>query len=134
LFDLMPVEPEVLGFSNRWYRYAVETAQPVDLGGGITIRLVSAVGFVATKLEAFADRGSGDILASHDLEDILTVVDGRAELAVELSAAPAEVREAVSRAFASMLADEDFANALPGLLAEPERAPVVVARMKEMIG
>lgn len=57
LLDLMPVEPEVLGFSNRWYPYAVETAEPTDLGTGITIRLVSAVGFVATKLEAFAGRG-----------------------------------------------------------------------------
>lgn len=37
LFDLMPVEPEVLGFSNRWYPYAVETAEPTDLGAGITI-------------------------------------------------------------------------------------------------
>ena len=27
LFDLMPVQPEVLGFSNRWYPYAVEAAE-----------------------------------------------------------------------------------------------------------
>jgi hypothetical protein len=136
LFDLMPVEPEVLGFTNRWYRYAIETAQAVDLDGGLTIRLVGAVAFVATKLEAFAapDRGAGDILGSHDLEDILTVVDGRAELATELAAAPADVREAVATAFASLLARPDFANVLPGLLAEPERAPVVLARMTSMVG
>lgn len=134
LFDLMPIDPEVLGFSNRWYPYAVETAQPVDLGAGLTIRLASAVAFVATKLEAFADRGAGDILGSHDLEDILTVVDGRAELGAELAAAPTEVRTAVAAAFSSLLADADFANALPGLLSEPERAPVVVTRMKDMIG
>ena len=30
IFDLMPVQPEVLGFSNRWYPYAVETAVPAD--------------------------------------------------------------------------------------------------------
>src|SRR5690606_41526429 len=53
LFHLMPVQPEVLGFSNRWYPYAVDTAIPVDLGDGVTVRLVSAVAFVATKLEAF---------------------------------------------------------------------------------
>lgn len=57
LFDLMPVQPDVLGFSNRWYPYAVETAVPVDLGNGVTIRLVAAVAFVATKLEAFAGQG-----------------------------------------------------------------------------
>ena len=32
LFDLMPVHADVLGFSNRWYPYAVETADTVDLG------------------------------------------------------------------------------------------------------
>jgi hypothetical protein len=31
---------------------------------------------VATKLEAFLKRGGGDYIASHDLEDIVTVVDG----------------------------------------------------------
>ena len=79
----MPVQPEVLGFSNRWYPYAVETAVPMDLGDGTTVRLVSAVAFVATKLEAFAGRGGGDFLGSHDLEDVLNIVDGREELAEE---------------------------------------------------
>lgn len=38
LFDLMPIDPRVLGFTNRWYRYAVDTAQPVALGEGLVIR------------------------------------------------------------------------------------------------
>jgi hypothetical protein len=132
LFDLMPVEPEVLGFSNRWYPHAVQTAVPVELGEGLTIRLVSAVAFVATKLEAFAGRGGGDFLGSHDLEDVLNIVDGREELAEELAAAPAELREAVGMAFAALLGNRDFANALPGLVAEPERASLVMNRMKAM--
>lgn len=132
LFDLMPVEPEVLGFSNRWYPYAVETAEPTDLGAGITIRLVSAVGFVATKLEAFAGRGGGDYLSSHDIEDVLNIVDGREELANELSTAPAEIRQAVGDAFSGLLSDRNFANVLPGMLAEPERAELVTQRIKVM--
>lgn len=132
LFDLMPVEPEVLGFSNRWYPYAVETAEPTDLGAGITIRLVSAVGFVATKLEAFAGRGSGDYLSSHDIEDVLNIVDGREELANELSTAPAEIQHAVGDAFSGLLSDPNFANVLPGMLAEPERAELVMQRIKAM--
>lgn len=133
LFDLMPVQPDVLGFSNRWYPYAVETAAPVDLGNGVTIRLVSAVAFVATKLEAFAGRGGGDFLSSHDLEDVLNIVDGREELASEMAAAPADVRQAVAAAFGPLLASPDFANVLPGLLAEPERVGVVLGRLKALI-
>lgn len=132
VFDLMPVLPEVLGFTNRWYAYAVQTAEPVDLGEGLTIRLVSAVAFVATKLEAFASRGGGDFMSSHDLEDVLNIVDGREELIQEMAAAPAELRQAVGAAFARLLANPDFANALPGLVAEPERAGLVLERLRAM--
>lgn len=132
LFDLMPVQPEVLGFSNRWYRYAVGTAMPAELAEGISIRVASAVAFVATKLEAFASRGAGDILSSHDLEDILNIVDGREQLAGELSHAPIELRDAVAAAFSALLAHPDFANALPGLIAEPERAALVEERLRAM--
>lgn len=132
LFDLMPVQPEVLGFSNRWYPYAVETAERVDLGEGVTIRLVSAAAFVATKLEAFASRGGGDFLSSHDLEDVLNIVDGREELADEVAAAPRELKEAVAAAFARLLAHADFANVLPGLIVEPERAGLLMARLRNL--
>ncbi len=132
LFDLMPVEPEVLGFSNRWYPYAIETAELRDLGSGITIWLASAVGFVATKLEAFAGRGGSDYLSSHDIEDVLNIVDGREELANELAAAPAEIRDAVGDAFGRLLSDPNFKNMLPGMLAEPERAELVLQRINVM--
>lgn len=132
LFDLMPVQPEVLGFSNTWYPYAVETAVLMDLGDGLTIRLVSAVAFVATKLEAFASRGGGDLLSSHDFEDVLNIVDGREELAEEMAAAPAELRQTVATAFARLLTNPNFANVLPGLVAEPERAGLVMERLRTL--
>lgn len=132
VFDLMPESPSVLGFANRWYPYAVATAQQVALGGDLSIRLATAVAFVATKLEAFASRGRGDVLASHDLEDVLNVVDGREELVRELADASAEVRHAVAQAFADLLARPGFLDVLPGLIAEPERAGVVAARLRAM--
>ena len=132
LFDLMPVQPEVLGFTNRWYPFAVETAEVVDLGAGCLVRLVSAVAFVATKLEAFSSRGGNDYMTSHDLEDVLNIVDGRQELVAELAGAPVELRNAVATAFTPLLKNAGFLNVLPGLLAEPERAGLVLARLNEM--
>lgn len=132
VFDLMPVQPEVLGFSNRWYPHAVETATPLDLGNGITIQLVSAVAFVATKLEAFAGRGGGDFLTSHDLEDVLNIIDGREELAAEMATAPLELQQAVAAAFRWLLAHPDFANVLPGLIADPDRAGLVTQRIRAL--
>ncbi|MCC4596011.1 hypothetical protein NRY95_16105 [Xanthomonas campestris pv. phormiicola] len=133
VFDLMPVDSEVLGFSNRWYAYAVETAQSVELDERLSIRMVTAVAFVATKLEAFATRGQGDFLSSHDLEDVLNVVDGRAELVEELAMAPEDLRHMVANAFAALLDDPAFANALPGLVAEPGRAGIVRERLQAML-
>jgi predicted nucleotidyltransferase len=132
LFDLMPIDPGVLGFANRWYPEAVKTAESVSLGDGIEIRVATAPAFLATKLVAFADRGKGDLLASHDLEDVLNVVDGRPELAKELALAPAALRDAVREALARLLGHPDFENGLPGLIADASRADIVEARLRTM--
>lgn len=124
----------MLGFSNRWYPYAVESAEPLDLGDGLVVRVVGAVAFIATKLEAFKGRGGGDVLGSHDLEDILAIVDGRDALLDEWRASPESVRIAVAEDVAALLRHPDFLNALPGLIAEPDRAPIVAARLRDLSG
>lgn len=130
LFDLMPVDEGVLGFSNRWYAHTVETAQVMALSDRLSIRLVTAAAFVATKLEAFATRGNSDFLSSHDLEDVLRVVDGRAELVEELAAEHADLRRWVADVFEGLMDNPAFVNALPGLVAEPNRARVVLQRLR----
>jgi hypothetical protein len=132
ILDLMPVEAHVLGFANRWYADAAHTAIPADLGNGLKIRMISAPAFMATKLEAFASRGAGDILASHDLEDVLNVVDGREELAAELELAPEALSEAVRDAIGQLLVHPDFGNALPGLIPDPGRSDVVLTRLRKI--
>ena len=130
--DLMPTEPAILGFSNRWYGAVLAGAVTVEIGG-VVVRVADAPSFVATKLEAFLDRGGGDYLSSHDLEDVLSVVDGRPELAAELGKAPPELRSFVAQTFARLLADEGFGNALPGLVLDGSpalRTPVVADRLR----
>jgi predicted nucleotidyltransferase len=132
LFDLLPVDHEVLGFSNRWYPFAVETAQQVELGDGLSVRMVTAVAFIATKLVAFADRGQGDVFASHDLEDVLNIVDGRESLERELGEAPPDLRDYVREAFAGLLAHRDFGNALPGHVTDPDRVAIIMQRLQRL--
>jgi predicted nucleotidyltransferase len=126
--DLVPVDERVLGFANRWYRPGFEAAQWATLPGGLRLRHLSAPYFVATKLEAFQDRGNQDVYLSHDLEDIVTVVDGREELLAELTAAPAEVRQYVARQFQMVLDHADFANAMPGIVSQSSRSGLVLQR------
>lgn len=108
-----------------------------DLGQGVAIRVADAPSFAATKLEAFLDRGRGDYLSSHDLEDVLSVVDGRAGLAAELEKAESDLRSFAAGTFARLLADEGFRNALPGLIVEGSpavRTPVVLERLRAIAG
>ncbi len=78
--DVMPTDESVLGFSNRWFPEALRTAEQQTLEDDLRIRVVRPLYFVATKLVAFADRGEGDYFASHDLEDIVSVLDALAPL------------------------------------------------------
>lgn len=125
--DVMPSEPGVLSFHNRWYPLAVDTAQRVQLPSGRSIALIAAPVFIATKLEAFRDRGGGDYLASHDLEDIVTVVDGRPTLADEVSAGPPHLRAYLTEQFHALTASGEFLNALPGHLPADRGEPGPVA-------
>jgi predicted nucleotidyltransferase len=77
ILDVMPLDEKILGFSNRWYRAAMEAAATHQLSGDLEIRVVTAPHFLATKIAAFKGRGRGDVWASHDLEDLIFVIDGR---------------------------------------------------------
>lgn len=125
--DLMPATPGILGFANRWYPLVVDTAKEMALPSGRSIRLITAPLFVATKFEAFADRGAEDLLGSHDLEDIINVVEGRPELPDEIGSAAEELKDYLAGKCASLLAMPDFMNYLPGMVIQDETLPERVA-------
>jgi predicted nucleotidyltransferase len=134
--DLMPSQPGILGFHNRWYPLAIETATQIKLPNGMDIRLITAPVFVATKFEAFHGRGNNDYLASHDLEDIVTVVDGRPELIQEIDQADSELRHYIAAEINALLEGRDFLTALaghlPGDAASQARLPELIRRMREI--
>lgn len=134
--DIMPTGEEVLGFSNRWYQAAVCAATRYPLDTNLTISLITGPYFMATKFEAFQHRGDRDYQLSHDIEDVIAVVDGRPEILQEIASADGEVREYLRQQIGVLLDDEDFLSALPGHLpgdpGSQKRVPVVVARLKEI--
>ena len=112
--DVMPTDAEILGFGNQWYISAIEHAEIVELPSGKQIRMVSAPYFLITKLEAFEGRGGGDYLLSHDIEDIVAVLDGRPELFDEVSLAKTELKEELARRFIELLGNDSFVSAVSG--------------------
>ncbi len=136
--DVMPTEEHILGFSNRWYPEAIRTAREVRLREGLVIRLVTGPYFLATKHEAFLGRGKGDYFASHDFEDLMSVIDGRPELETEVRDAEPALRNYLSGVIGKMIAEERFLSALPGLVIEdggsPDRASALLARLQRLAG
>ena len=128
--DVMPVSEKILGFSNRWYKEAIREAFEVTLPSGITIRVVSPVYFLATKFEAFAGRGKGDYF-SHDLEDIVFVLENRERFIFELMDCSVELKQYFSQQ-ANLLLNDDFLNVLPGLLNHPDSATAIENSLKIM--
>ncbi len=135
--DLMPPDESVLGFSNRWYLDLISHAQAMTLPDGTTLRLVTTPYLIASKIEAFHGRGKTDYRFSHDLEDIIILLDGREEIFEEVQQAPKDVRGFIVSEFRDLLVNEDFVEAisehLPPDLASQARAPIIITRMRRII-
>lgn len=136
ILDVMPTNPEILGFGSRWYQEALETATHLTLPSGRSIRMITAPYFIACKISAFKGRGNGDYLMSHDMEDIIAVLDGRPEVIDEIQKASEELRNHLAGQFQTLLANERFREALPGLLpgdsVSQARLPIIIKRMGEI--
>jgi hypothetical protein len=97
------------------------------------VRIFSLPYFLASKIEAFSDRGHGDFLTSPDMEDIITVLDGSETAAAEISSAPAKVKKHLAEKFSEFLRDERFLESLEGNLRSPAGTAGRVERIKSML-
>lgn len=136
ILDVIPSNEKILGFGNRWYKGAIEHAVTHQISEGLFIKSVTAPYFLATKIEAFKTRGNNDFLASHDLEDIITVIAGRVELTGEVTLANSALTKYLELTFTEMLENEQFHVALPGHLNDgpltKERTQSVLRRIKQI--
>lgn len=113
--DIMPSNDPAFGLNTRWFPEALKTATLMQLDEH-PIPVITAPAFVATKYEAFLDRGENDFLGSHDLEDIICVVDHRESLVDELQKGDSPICHAAIGALTSLWESALFREALPGHL------------------
>ncbi|MGH2904364.1 MAG: hypothetical protein ACRDK7_12400 [Solirubrobacteraceae bacterium] len=91
-----------------------------------------------TKLCAWKGRGRGDLLASLDIHDVLTLVDGRPELAGEVESASPALRTYIEKELTELRAEPYFGYAVDSATAPygpvgSERADVVRARFDTLL-
>lgn len=133
LIDVMPIDKSVLGFSNRWYKDAQVNAVDQKITDTINVKIISAPYFLATKLEAFKDRGKQDYLSSHDLEDIISLIDGRSEIVNDILVSSDNLKQYLGFEFASLMNSTQFLQALPGHLNYSQESESRVKIVKERI-
>jgi len=83
--DIMSIEDGLRGPSNRWYAIGLEDLWKVEIED-VSIQILSAPCYLATKFEAYNDRGS-DYRTSHDFEDIIFVLSNRETIVNEVKIA-----------------------------------------------
>lgn len=102
IVDVMPTSGEVLGFTNRWYEEGFKDPMEKDLGQNVVIKLFQPSYFLASKMEAFKNRGGGDGRMSSDFEDITFVLNNRNTIWDEMQAAPDSVKEYLKAEFGNL--------------------------------
>lgn len=114
ILDVMPTDEKILGFSNYWYKEAILNAIAYALTMDLNINIVTAPYFLATKLEAFRERGKMDFYASHDFEDIVSIIDGRLEINKEIQRSDEKLKNYLIAFFSRINMSRSFHDALPG--------------------
>lgn len=136
MVDVMPTEGKILGFTNRWYPAGVSCAETAVLPDGQKVEIFTAPHLLASKLEAFSDRGRGDFHGSPDIEDIVAVLDGCPDLKERIQSAPADVRSYLADKFQELLSNGRFVENIRGHVLDranaQARAARVLALLKEL--
>jgi predicted nucleotidyltransferase len=118
IVDIMPTDPSVIGFSNRWYPDGFKNAISIQLDDCF-FKIFSLPYFIASKIEAFKGRGHNNYLYSSDFEDIVYVLENNAKVAALIKVAPQDVREYLKQSFIEFRRDPNFEEGLSAHL-EPE--------------
>lgn len=78
LVDVMATKPIAWAPANPWFEKGFEKLEKTKVNE-ITIQIMPLTFFLASKFTAFHDRGGNDPRFSHDLEDIIYIIDNRTD-------------------------------------------------------
>ena len=133
--DVMPTDENIIGFSNKWYKEGMKEAGEVRLPSGTVIKIFTPAYFVASKFEAYLGRGTGDFRLSHDIEDVMTLLDGILDFD-SIQNAPETVHSYLRKKVSEFLEEDTFLECISSHL-EPgpsnsERAKRILSFFETM--
>ena len=130
----MYTDGSLQGINSNWYQPGFENAIDIKLEDK-NIKILNAVYFIATKLEAFTDRAYNinDYWDCKDLEDIINVINGRPELINELVNSPADVTKFISNYFKKLYGDPKWLDAIKAIARHERSRNIVLGTIEEII-
>ena len=132
--DIIPVEEGIIGETNRWYQVGLNSVLEHDVNG-VVIKIFSAPVYLATKFEAFNGRGS-DLRTSHDIEDIIYILDNRTTIVKEINESETSVntfiKEQLQQIINSGMLDEVLMAHIHPLMLE-DRIPIVQEKIIQIL-
>lgn len=136
ILDVMPTDTKILGFTNQWYADGYKKSNLVKLDSQ-EIRAFRIEYLIASKFEAFKGRGKGDYRTSHDIEDIVTLFDGRETIAEDLKKAEASVNSYIKQHLEMMIKSSNFVDSLDAHISDrgniENRKQIVINRIKAFL-
>ena len=135
IVDFMPTRGDILNFSNQWYPDGFKNAISYPIDNQLTVKIFTSPYFLASKLEAFKDRGGNDGRTSSDFEDIVSVLERRKTVWTEINDAPADVRTYIREEFKKLMENiflEEWINAHIDFISPPSTY-FIIENMKAQI-
>lgn len=119
IIDIMPDDNSILGFSNSWYKFGIKKSIIHKLPSGQKIDIFPVSYLLASKIEAFNSRGNHNFYTSHDVEDIVLLLDGCPYLENQIQQADKKVKNFIKEWFKTHL--EDLREIAPSQLSFPAK-------------
>ena len=134
--DIMPDDPKILGFTNHWYAGGIKSHIEYKIDPDLAIKIFSAPFYLASKIEAYQERGITDKRLSTDFEDIIYVIENREELLQEVSdVSSLEVKEFIKAFCSRLLTEKDTDEAIGAVMGYaplPQRIDLVKNRLQKI--
>lgn len=134
--NIIYAEDGSLDTANKWYKIGFEDLRIVKAIDE-QINILKAPCYLATKFEAFNNRGQGNYRASHDFEDIIFVLDNRINIINEIDESDDRIKAFLISEISKVLLSKSFEEILSAhlhpLIAE-DRYPLLLEKFNRIKG
>lgn len=134
LVDVMATEPVGWAPGNRWFKKGFDLAYVYQLDE-LSIRLLPLPYFLATKFDAFFDRGIKDLYASHDFEDIVYLLNHTSDITEQIVNSDILVKNYLMECASKIIESSQLQEAIIGNLfheAQDQRFKMIMFKLSKV--